>query len=45
MTDFTALSVRQLVRGYAAGDFTARQVTESYLDAKMCIRDRSSAGQ
>ncbi len=40
MTDFTALSVRQLVRGYAAGDFTARQVTESYLDA---IREKDTA--
>ena len=40
MTDYTALTVRQLTRGYASGDFTARQVTAAYLEA---IRQKDAA--
>ncbi len=33
MRDFTGLSVCQLAKGYASGDFTVQEVTESYLQA------------
>lgn len=40
MTDYTALTVRQLADGFGSGDFTACQVTAAYLEA---IRKKEAA--